>query len=152
VQQSRPTLRLLSGPAACMSRQLVCLHGAGNRSPTRRGRDVCSLGSRRVSWPTPQSESRETRAGRRLVVRGGDLSGEVPLVGNWSEMLPTGWEHCVLPVRVLTRVLSPPRLEFGLDIVHLGLHVVNDVGLPCVKIDLLAVKGGPNPDPRQWFS
>jgi hypothetical protein len=30
--------------------------------------------SRRVSWPTPQSESGEARAGRRLVARGGELS------------------------------------------------------------------------------
>jgi hypothetical protein len=49
---------------------------------------------------------------------GGDLSCEaktcharVPLVGNWSEMLPTGRKHDVLPVWVLTRVLSLPRLE-----------------------------------------
>jgi hypothetical protein len=33
VQLGRPTLRLLSGPAACMGRQLVHLHGAGNWSP-----------------------------------------------------------------------------------------------------------------------
>jgi hypothetical protein len=51
------------------------------------------------------------RARRRLVVRGGDSSEGVPLVGNSSEMLPTGREHDVLPVRVLTRVLNPPRLE-----------------------------------------
>jgi hypothetical protein len=79
VQQGRPALRLLSGLAACMGRQLVYLHGAGNRSPTRRGGDVRSLGSCCVSCPTPQSESREARAGtetgrarQRLVVRGGD--------------------------------------------------------------------------------
>jgi hypothetical protein len=47
----------------------------------------------------------------RLVVRGGDLSEGVPLVGNWSEKLPTDREHDVLPVMVLTGVLSPPRLE-----------------------------------------
>jgi hypothetical protein len=63
VQQGRPALRLLSGPAACMGRQLGYLHGAGNRSPTRRGGDVRSSRSRRVSWPTPQSESSEARAG-----------------------------------------------------------------------------------------
>jgi hypothetical protein len=44
-------------------------------------------------------------------VRGGDSSEGVPLVGNWSEMLPTGREHDVLPVRVLTGVLNPPRPE-----------------------------------------
>jgi hypothetical protein len=47
----------------------------------------------------------------RLVVRGGDSSEGVPLVGNWSEKLPTSREQDVLPVMVLTGVLSPPRLE-----------------------------------------
>jgi hypothetical protein len=56
-QLSRPALRLLSGPAARVGRQLVCLHGVGNWSPTRRGGDVRVPGSRRVPWPTPQSES-----------------------------------------------------------------------------------------------
>jgi hypothetical protein len=54
-QPGRPGLRLLSGPAACAGRQLVRLHGVGNRSPTRRGEGVRALGSRRVSWPMPQS-------------------------------------------------------------------------------------------------
>jgi hypothetical protein len=72
-QPSRAVLRLLSGPAACSGRQLVCLHGAGNRPPTRRGEDVCVSGSRRVSWPTPQSKTETARANKRLVVRGGDL-------------------------------------------------------------------------------
>jgi hypothetical protein len=123
-QLSRPVLRLLSGLAACMSRQLVQLHGAGNRSPTRRGGDVRSLRSRRVSWPTPQSElgelardrdlscEAESYRARQRLVGGGPFSGE--LVGdarNWSEMLPTGRKRDVLPVRVLIGVLSPPRLE-----------------------------------------
>jgi hypothetical protein len=59
----------------------------------------------------PQSETGTARANERLFVRGGDCSEEVPLVGNWSEMLPTGREQNVLPVMVLTGVLSPPRLE-----------------------------------------
>jgi hypothetical protein len=59
-----------------------------------------------------KSHGAETgRARQRLVGRGRDLSGEVPLVGNWSEMRPTSRERCVLPVRVLTRVLGPPCLE-----------------------------------------
>jgi hypothetical protein len=53
----------------------------------------------------------ETCARWRLVVQGRDLSEGVLLVGNWSEMLPTSREHDVLSVRVLTGVLSPPRLE-----------------------------------------
>jgi hypothetical protein len=48
----------------------------------------------------------ETRHARRRLVVG------IPLVGNWSEMQPTSWRPDVLPVWVLTRVLSPPRLEF----------------------------------------
>jgi hypothetical protein len=62
VQLSRPTLRLLLGPVARTGRQLVCLHGAGNRSPTHHSEDVRVSGSRRVSWPTPQSESGAARA------------------------------------------------------------------------------------------
>jgi hypothetical protein len=143
VQPVIPVLRLLLGPAACMGRQLVPLHGAGNCTPTRRGGGACASGSHCVSWPTPQSESSsceaETcRARRRLIVRGGDLPcetetcrarrrlamrdgdlsceaetcrGEIPLAGNWSETLPTGRKHAVLPVWVLTGVLSPPHLE-----------------------------------------
>jgi hypothetical protein len=61
-----------------------------------------------------EGNSHEAEIGhaRRRLVRGGSSSGE--LVGdaaNWSEMLPTSQEHCVLPVRVLPRVLSPPHLE-----------------------------------------
>jgi hypothetical protein len=100
-------------------------------SPTRRGEDVCVSGSRLVSWPTPQSETGTARANELLVVRGGNLSCEaetwrarrrlivrggnysegVPLVGNWLEVLPTGQEQEVLPVMVLTGVLSPLHLE-----------------------------------------
>jgi hypothetical protein len=50
-------------------------------------------------------------ASPRLVVRGGDLSEGVPLVGNWSDMLPSSREHDVLPMMVLTGFLSLPRLE-----------------------------------------
>jgi hypothetical protein len=52
------------------------LHGVGYRSPTRVGGGARTLGSRRVSWLTLQSELRGGRARRRLVVRGGDLSCE----------------------------------------------------------------------------
>jgi hypothetical protein len=93
MQLGRPALRLLSGPAACMDRQLVYLHGVGYRSPTCRGEGVRAPGSRRVSRPTPQLElggelarggdllcqAENYCARRRLVVRGGDLSEGVPL-------------------------------------------------------------------------
>jgi hypothetical protein len=62
--------------------------------------------------------------GAGLVVRGGDLSCEaetccarwrlvvgVPLVGNWSELWPTGQRLDVLPVWVLTKIFSPPCPE-----------------------------------------
>jgi hypothetical protein len=52
-QPSRAVLRHLSGLAARAGRLLVCLHGTGNRSPTRRGEGVCVSGSCRVAWPRP---------------------------------------------------------------------------------------------------
>jgi hypothetical protein len=111
VQPGRPALRLLSGPAACMGRQLVPLHGVGNRSPMRHGGGARAPDLRHVSWPTPRSESGGARARRILAVRGRDLSEGIPLVGNWSEMLPTGRKHDVLPVWALTGLLSLPLLE-----------------------------------------
>jgi hypothetical protein len=48
-----------------------------------------------------------TPVGTGLVVRGEAF----PLVGNWSEMQPTGQRLDVLPVWVLTRVPSPPCPE-----------------------------------------
>jgi hypothetical protein len=69
-------------------------------------------------------EAETCRARRRLVVHDGDFSCEVetyharrrlvvgiPLVENWSEMQPIGQGLDVLPVWVLTRVLSPPCPE-----------------------------------------
>jgi hypothetical protein len=117
VQQGRPALRLLSEPAACMSRQLVYLHGAGNWSPHVVTQMFAAWGRAACRGPHPSRS-------RGRLVRGGDWSceaetcrarrrhvGGVPLVGNQGEMQPTSREHCVLPVRVLTRVLSPPHLE-----------------------------------------
>jgi hypothetical protein len=118
-------------------RQLVFLHGAGNRSPRV---SVVAL----TPWAHAACHGPRTSRSYGEVVCGGDLSCVaescrarrrlvvgVPLVGNWSEMLPTGRRLDVLPVWVLTRALSPPHLESWLDIVNLGLHVVNGVGLPC---------------------
>jgi hypothetical protein len=84
VQSGRPALRIFSGPTTCMGHQLVRLHGAGYWSPTRRGGGVCSSRSRRVSWPTPQSEPRGARARQRLIGGGPssrELVGDAP---NWS--------------------------------------------------------------------
>jgi hypothetical protein len=94
----------------------VYLHGAGNRSPTRLGGGAHAQGSNRVSWPMHQSEP-GGRARRRLLVRGGDLSCEAKtcredpscreLVGDAANWLGLD----VLPVWVLTEVLSLPHLE-----------------------------------------
>jgi hypothetical protein len=108
---SRAALRLMSGPAALVGCQLVRLHGMGNRPPTRRGVRVHVLGSRHVPGGDCLCEQAACRARQRLVVRGGDLSKGVPLLGNLSEKLPTSREEDVLPVMVLTRVFSPPRFE-----------------------------------------
>jgi hypothetical protein len=76
-------------------RQLLYLHGVGDRSPTRVGGGARALSLRRVSWPTYHSEPEGGRARQRLLVRGRDMSREVetcrarqrlvvgiPLVGN----------------------------------------------------------------------
>jgi hypothetical protein len=89
----------------------VALAWHGEPFPTRVGGGARALGSRCVSWPTYQSEPEGGRARRSLVMRGGDLLWGIPLVGNWSDMQPTGRRLDVLPVWVLTRVLSLPRLE-----------------------------------------
>jgi hypothetical protein len=77
---------------------------------TSRGRVVCRGPHPSRSWGSSRGTG-TSHMRRRLVVRGGDLSDEVPLVGNWSEMLPTSREHDNLPVRVLTGVLGPPLPE-----------------------------------------
>jgi hypothetical protein len=62
-------------------------------------------------WALRTSQSWTCRARRRLVVRGGDLSWprrrRVPLVGNWSEMQPSGQGLGVLRVRVLMKICMP---------------------------------------------
>jgi hypothetical protein len=76
------------------------------------GVETCRARQRLVTRGEDSSCKAETcHAGRRLVVRGGDSSEGVPLVGNWSEMLPIGRKRDVLLVWVLTGVLSLPRLE-----------------------------------------
>jgi hypothetical protein len=110
-------IKALVGASWLHDRQLVYLHGAGKRSPTHFSGGARAPGSCRVSWPTHQSEvggsceAETCRARRGLLVRGGDLSGKISLIGNWSEMLPTGRSRDVLPVWVLIEVLSLPRLE-----------------------------------------
>jgi hypothetical protein len=73
-QLSKAALTLLTGPAACMGRQLVCLHDMGNRPPTRRGGGVHAPGSCRVVRFAPWLEAETAHANEQLVVRGGDLS------------------------------------------------------------------------------
>jgi hypothetical protein len=70
-------------------------------------------------------EAETCRARRRLVVG-------ILLVGTWSEMQPTSRRLDVLPMWVLTWSSVLLVLNLGLDIVNLGLHVVNGVGLPYV--------------------
>jgi hypothetical protein len=109
-QPVRPALRLLSGVSCLHGRQLLYLHGVGNRSSTRISGGARALGFHCASGPTRQSEpdlsceAETSRARQRLLVG-------IPLVGNWSEMQPTGQRLDVLPVWVLTRVLSPPCPE-----------------------------------------
>jgi hypothetical protein len=106
VQPGRPALRLLSGPATCAGRQLVRLHGVENRPPRVVVEELTPQACAACRGPHPSRSRGE-------IVRDGDLSEGVPLARNWSEMLPTGREHDVLLVRVLTGVLSPPRIESG---------------------------------------
>jgi hypothetical protein len=69
------------------------------------GAETCRARKRLVVWGGDLSCGAETsRARQRLVVGN-------PLVGNLSEMQPTGRKLEVLPVWVLTGVLSPPHLE-----------------------------------------
>jgi hypothetical protein len=63
-------------------------------------------------------EAETGRVRRRLAVRGEDLSCEAKtswrsflLLGDLSEKLPTTRKQDILPVMVLTGVLSPPYLE-----------------------------------------
>jgi hypothetical protein len=79
---NRAALRLLSARHTYAGRQLVRLHGMGNRSPTHPGGSVHAPESRHVVWLVPWSEAETRRANEQLVVRGGDLSKGVPLVGN----------------------------------------------------------------------
>jgi hypothetical protein len=94
-QLVRPALRLLAGRAACMAAS------------------CCTCMTWRFIPPHASAVMLEpcvwahTPVGTGLVVRGEDF----PLVGNWSEMQPTGQGLDVLPVWVLTRVPSPPFPE-----------------------------------------
>jgi hypothetical protein len=96
--QTRP--KALVGVSCLHGRQLLYLHGVGNLSSTRVGDGARAVGFRYTSW----HRSRTCRARRRLLVG-------VPLVGNWSQMQPTSRRLDVLPVWVLTGVLTPPCPE-----------------------------------------
>jgi hypothetical protein len=88
-------IKALSGAGHLHGRQLLFLHVVEIRSSARVGgkAHAVRLGPR-------TSQDRTCRARRRLLVG-------VPLVGNWSEMQPTGQRLDVLPVWVLTRIFSP---------------------------------------------
>jgi hypothetical protein len=101
-QLVRPALRLLAGRAVCMAANCCILYDVEIRS------SICVGGVARVVRPGPRtSQGRTCHARRRLVVQGGGF----PLVGNWSEMQPTGQRLDVLPVWVLIGVPSPPCPE-----------------------------------------
>jgi hypothetical protein len=98
-----PALRLLSGQVVCMAAS-CCLRMTWRFAPSC----VSVVTPELCVWAPHTSRSRTCRARRRLVVRGGVLSWlrrrQVPLVGNWSEMQPSGQGLGVLPVRVLTKI------------------------------------------------
>jgi hypothetical protein len=81
-------------------------------------------------------------------MRAGDSSEGVPLMGNWSEKLPTSREHDVLPVMVLTGVLSPPHLKPWPSHCQSWPSHCQWCQRLHHKRDYLAVKGGPNLGPR----
>jgi hypothetical protein len=123
-QLVRPALRLLSGSTACTAANCCICMVWGVVLPRASvvvlapwARAVCHgprtnrSQSEVVSGGDFSCEAKACRARRRLVVRGGDLSEGIPLVGSWSEMQPTGQRLDVLPVWVLTRALSLPRPE-----------------------------------------
>jgi hypothetical protein len=81
-QLSRAALRPLSRLATRAGRQLVCLHGTGNRSPTCRSGGVRAPRSRNMVCLAPYLEAETACANEQLVVQGGDSSEGVLLVGN----------------------------------------------------------------------
>jgi hypothetical protein len=162
-QPGRPALRLLSGPAVCMAASW-CICMAWGFVPPRVMAKVLAPQARATCHGPCTSQSRgelvrggdlaceaETcRVRQRLVVRGGDLSCEAETCRGGSLLLGTGRRCCQLAgVMTSFHCGSWPGssaflvLDLGLDIVNLGLHIVNGVGLPCDQRDLSAVKGGP---------
>jgi hypothetical protein len=147
---------------------LLAWHGK-SAPPKRRGRSVHVPELHHVVRLVPWSEAETARANEQLVVRGGDLSFEAEtcrsrrrlvvrggdlsceaetcrrgfllwgtsrrssqLVGNKTSYQWWSWQGCLV-----------------LLVLNLGLHIVNGVRRLHLKRDCLAVKGGPNPGPRQ---
>jgi hypothetical protein len=121
VQPIRPALRLLSGSAACMAASCcICMAWGIVPHTSVVVLAPCAMGHAPVGAGGRSCEEKTCRARRRLVVRGEAVRGEdlsceaeacrvrrrlvvgIPLVGNWSEMQPTGRRLDVLPVWVLT--------------------------------------------------
>jgi hypothetical protein len=73
---SKAALRLLSELNVRVCRQLVCLHGMGNRRPTRCSGRVHVMRLCHVVRDASWSETESARANELVVVRGGDLSCE----------------------------------------------------------------------------
>jgi hypothetical protein len=152
-QSDKPALRLLSGPAACMTASW-CICMARGIVPPRISvvalapwaRDACH-GPRTIRSRAEVVRGETCRARWRLVMRGGDLS--------WGPLLWGTSRRCCQLVRDLTScqcgswpgssVLFVSNLD--LDIVNLGLHVVNDVGLPCAQGGSFRRQRGPYSGP-----
>jgi hypothetical protein len=103
-------IKALVGVSCLHGRQLLYLHGVGNRPSMLVGGGARAVGFRCASGPMCQLEPDFSCKVETCRVRRRHVVG-IPLVGNWSEMQPTGQRLAVLPVWVLTRVLTPPCPE-----------------------------------------
>jgi hypothetical protein len=156
-QPVRPALRLLSKRDACMAASCCTSMASGTippcasvvvlvpciwaHAPVRAGFVV--------RGGDFSCEAETSRARRRLLMRGGDLSWG-PSSGNWSEMQPIGRRLDVLPVWVLTTVSyapCPESLPRRCRSWHSNCQWCRII--LCFRVDNLAVKGCPNLGPRQ---
>jgi hypothetical protein len=169
-QPVRPALMLLLGRAACMAAS-CCTCMAWGIVPPRASMAVlvscvwahAPVGAEfAVRGGDLSCKAETSHARRRLVVQGVVLSCEaetsrarrrlvvgVPLARNWSKMQPTVQRLDVLPVWVLTRVLSPPCPEsLPRRCRSWPSHCQWCWIILCFRGDNLTVKGDSNPGPR----